>query len=361
MLLSFDDVLIKPKFSSIKSRKDVSLNQQFCDMELSLPVISSNMDTVTESKMAIAMFESGGIGALHRFCSVDDNVKMFLEVQTENSKCIVSLGISEEDMFHRAPKLYEAGARYFMIDVAHGAMQSVVDFYCSLKKSYPDINTIVGNFADERSIGEFLVKVAAQSVNNPEYLKIGIGGGSMCLTRVVTGCGMPTLASLQDCKWICDYNGIGMIADGGIKNSGDIAKAIAAGAKFVMCGQLCAATEESAGEVIYKDHNGIIWDEEFIGLKTVNTTKFKQYRGSASLESYKVQNKIADHRTPEGDSMYLPYKGSIKNVLQNIEGGLRSSLTYVGSSNILEFQSNAELLQISNNSLLENKAHGKKE
>ncbi len=331
--ITFDDVLIKPKFSNITSRKDVSLSSTIGELILNLPVISANMDTVTNADVAIAMQKNNAIGALHRFSSIEKNIKAFNKVKSENSNAIISIGLGDYEL-KRAESLIEAGANILCIDVAHGAQMSVVNQYNNIASKHKNIGIIVGNFATGESIKQF----REYCVSEPMALKVGIGGGSACLTRVQTGCGIPQLSAVIDS--INHNPNSNIISDGGKKYPGDIAKALAVGAKAVMLGSMLAGVEEGPGEIV--------------------NSHYKQYRGSASQESYEFQGKVAKWRTFEGDSFLVPYKGSITEVLQNIEGGLRSSLTYVGAKNLEEFKKNAELVEISISTIKENSAHGKK-
>lgn len=348
MLLQFNDVLIEPKFSLIRSRAEVSLKQKFLGLELTTPIISSNMDTVTEEKMASTIGLYGGVGALHRFNDIERNVDMYetavsmmTNTNTQNQSetlnfPIVSVGVGLEE-FKRAITLAEVGAKRFLIDVAHGASIQTVEMYDKLRNHLPDNSyIIVGNFATAESVKEFLKY--AKSKRKPDAIKIGIGGGSACTTRVVTGCGSPTLASIIDCAKL----GISVIADGGHKNSGDIAKALAAGATVVMLGNLLSATEETPAQSFIE--NGKVC---------------KEYRGSASLRSYEAQKKTAKHRTPEGEHMVHELKGSVVQVLDELNAGLLSSLSYVGAFNLTDFRKNAKLVQVSTHGSNENKAHGK--
>lgn len=332
--LSFDDVLLIPQFSGVKSRKDVDLSQKIMGTKLSIPIISSNMDTITGSHMASAMYTYGGIGALHRFMSIEDNVKEYI---SGPSRTIVSIGLGKSEL-ERAEALFKVGAVNFLIDVAHGASMEVVKQTLALRDIIGYINNItVGNFATSRSIKDFVYHLGSNAVDN---WKVGIGGGSACLTRVVTGCGLPTFASVVDCA----STGLPIIADGGCKNSGDIAKALAAGASAVMLGGMLAGTDETPGDMIYDN----------------TVPQGKKYRGSASTESYESQGKIASHRSYEGDSFIVPYKGPVKNVIEQISGGLRSALSYVGASNLTEFRERAEFAEITGAGISENGAHGKK-
>lgn len=335
--VTFDDVLIKPKMSFIDSRRSVSLRSELLGTSLRLPIFSSNMDTVTGSEMCGAMHTGGGMGVLHRFCSINSNVEMW-----KRNGGAVSVGIGEKEL-ERAIALNQAGAKIIFIDVAHGASYGVAAQLKEIKK-YTDAFVVVGNFASADSIQEFL-KLTHVSMNvEPDAFKIGIGPGSACTTRIKTGIGMPQLSAIMECAKV---SSIPVIADGGMKTAGDIAKAFAAGAKAVMLGGMLAGTDETPGEVIHSsDVDG-------------NLIRFKSYRGSASKESYAVQNKNADWRTDEGEAFTVPYKGSVVSVLKDIEGGLRSSFTYVGAMNLEEFQANADFIKISSSTRHENGAHGK--
>lgn len=337
MKLSFDDTLIIPKFSFVRSRKDVDLSQDFLGIKVKSPLISSNMDTITESTMATSMREHGGIGALHRFMSIEKNVEEFKKSPRET---IVSIGIGEEEL-NRAKALKEAGANWFLIDVANGAAIHVVEQYNKLRALVGyESKIIVGNFATYASLLEFDMRCISPG---PDAYKIGIGTGSMCTTRIVTGCGLPSISSLVDCSKINKP----LIMDGGIRNSGDIAKALAAGATMVMVGSLLAGTMEAAAEMIYQEYDD------------GKAQPVKKYRGSASFGSYIDQQKYSDHRAPEGEETLVPYKGQVKEIVQKLNAGLCSALTYTNSSTIIEFVKNAELVEISSNSHIESGPHGK--
>jgi IMP dehydrogenase len=347
--LSFDDVLITPKFSKISSRKDVDISTKLCSQKM-LPIISSNMDTITSSEMTHAMFNypnlegPGARGCLHRFWSIEENLKAFKESATQTW---VSFGLGAVEL-ERAEALKHAGAITFVLDVAHGASSEVVkqvNNFRDLVGYLPSL--VVGNFATGKTIEDF--KEAAGEKHDVDAYKIGIGGGSACTTRVVTGCGLPTLASLLSCS----RANVNLIADGGMRTSGDIAKSLAVpNVKAVMLGGMLAGTEESSGLTTYKTEN-------FDGIITTKAI-CKEYRGSASKESYATQEKLADWRTAEGESFLVPYKGSVKEILQQIDAGLRSSFSYVGANNLKEYQQLAEFVQITNNGVKESGAHGRK-
>jgi IMP dehydrogenase len=223
---------------------------------------------------------------------------------------------------------------------------------------------IVGNFATAKSINDFMYHLGFEDV---DAFKVGIGGGSACLTRVVTGCGIPTFGSVQDCV----KAGYPIIADGGIRNSGDFAKALGAGAAAVMVGGMLAGCEESPGELFYQRPAGR--SVEYISAKEMTQASleptnylepgwpkpFKKYRGSASKESYGVQGKISEWRTPEGDSFLVPYKGPVAGVLQELESGLRSAMSYVGAENLTQFRNKVEFIRVTPSGAIESGSHGK--
>lgn len=350
---TFDDVLILPQFSTIKSRKDVNISTTLGSLKLALPIISSNMDTITESNMAIAMAKSGGIGMIHRFSDIPVSIEYFKQTAEQDCNCIMSVGMGEFEL-DRAKSLYVNGSRMLCIDVAHGAQIQVAEQYKRIKDSCPDAYIIIGNFGTYESILDFVGECGYTFISDFDKdgaIKVGIGPGSACTTRIKTGCGIPQLSAIMECS----KTGVPIIADGGMRTSGDIAKALAAGARAVMLGGMLAGTDETPGELIYtsmddaRRHEGI----DLIFQKTV----YKLYRGSASKESYKTQGK--DWSCAEGDSFTVPYKGPVSSILKDIEGGIRSAFTYVGASNLEEFQQKAKFIDISTNSVLESEAHGK--
>jgi len=348
--LTFDDVLICPKFSHVASRKDVDLSGFLWDAgKIKLPVISANMDTITGQSMAFEMAENGGIGCLHRFWSIEDNVKALIKSVHNTVYPMVSIGLGNREL-ERAEALYKAGAKIIVLDVAHGAQISVVEQVRQLQQLLKDnVWVIVGNFATAQSINDF-----KHHLGNDYAVawKVGVGPGSACITRIKTGIGIPQLSAIMDCSRNTTE---AIIADGGIRTPGDVAKALGAGASLVMLGGMLAGTYETPGETVQQDGKPC----NSVSFETI-TKVYKKYRGSASLDAYADQGKDTGWRTAEGESFLVPYKGPVKEVLKDIEGGLRSALSYVGAKDIEDFQEKVEFVKISSSTVKENGAHGKK-
>lgn len=340
--LTFNDVNIVPAFSDIDSRSDVDLSS----LGMKLPVIAANMDTVTNWIMARTMLDSGAQACLHRFGTIEQTLQMFSNSYStklsDRSRPMVSIGLGDMEL-ERAQALFDAGAETFIIDVAHGAQQSVLNQARLLRQIINGNGTIVvGNFASGKSLEQF------KGNNLIEGVKVGIGPGAACTTRMKTGVGVPQFTAIQDVVEALKGTGIAIIGDGGLKTPGDIAKALGAGAHAVMVGSMLAGTTETPGEVIYPEGPG-------------PQCPVKIYRGSASLESYASQGKTGTYRTAEGESYTVPYKGSVVDILQDIEGGLRSAFTYVGARNLKEFHEKVEFVRVTHSGYVEGTPHGKKQ
>lgn len=468
--LTFDDVLLKPRFSKIKSRKEIRVNTFLTkDIKLNIPIISAGMDSVTESRMAITMARLGGIGVIHRFIPpevqarevikvkrsesfiidnpitispksslldakkmsqennisgilvVDENKKLLgiitkrdvayqpkkyenkpvhyfmtkklitaqpgiapekaktllnkhkiekLPLVDKNKKLCglitlsdiikkekfsqsstdkkgrllvaAAIGVKDEDSL-RAEMLVKAGVDTLVIDVAHGHSALAITMLKHLKRTFPKIPVIVGNVATADAVKD-LIKAGADGI------KIGIGPGSICTTRIITGVGVPQISAIFDCFKQAKSTNIPLIADGGIRSSGDLAKAIAAGASSVMIGSLLAGAEESPGLLITKDG-----------------TKYKITRGMASLNANLARRKINSEREvsqedietiiPEGVEAMVPYRGKTKDMIFNLVGGLRSTLSYLGANNIKAAWTKAKFIRITPSGLKESYPH----
>lgn len=308
--ITFDDVLLTPAYNHYESRRNVNIamTDRLGKLSLALPIITANMDTITEEEMAHYITSKGGIGALHRFISIDDNVTKFKQCP---AKTIVSIGCSEKE-FDRAQALRSAGAEYFCIDVAHAHARYVGNTLKKLRQLLPHACIIAGNVATYAG-ADFLSSCGA------DIIKVGIGGGSVCSTRIKTGFGVPMLSSIHECARVDRST----IADGGIRTPGDIVKALAFGADFVMLGGMFAGTRPTPGTVITKPDG----------------TKVKLYRGMASQEAQQdFMGVMHDWKTAEGVSLEVPYCENEDAIIADIIGGLRSGLTYGGADSITELQ-----------------------
>jgi IMP dehydrogenase len=316
--ITYDDMLIVPRFSDIMSRSEVDISNNMGDHSFSLPVIASPMDTVSEGEMAIVMADHGALAILHRYNSIDEQVRMAHEVigrLPPGGSVGAAIGVTEE-FLERADALVTAGVHILCIDVAHGHHVLVKNALTELRKRYGDsIYIIAGNVCTLEGIND----VADWGAN---AVRCNIGGGSICSTRLVTGHGLPGLQTIFDCART--DRDVKIIADGGIKTSGDIVKALAAGADFVMCGSLLAGTSQSPGSVI----------------STGNGYPVKEYRGMASKDAQlDWRNKSS---TPEGVATHISYKGSVVPILEQLAGGIKSGFSYSGARTLAQLQQCAE-------------------
>ena len=328
--LSYDDVLLVPQYSDIKSRKEINIGNSFNNAEFNLPIISAPMDTVTEAAMAIAMQEAGGLGIIHRYNSIARQCRLVHNAISAGAKDVGgAIGVSD-DCLNRALALHNAGAKVICVDVAHGHHSLVRRALENLKNIFDDtMHIMAGNVATLEAFND-LSDWGADSV------RIGIGGGSICSTRIQTGHGVPTLQSVIDCAQ-SDRDTL-LIADGGIRTSGDIVKALAAGADFVIVGSLLAGTTETPGEVHY-----------------IRGEKYKAYRGMASEEAQKDWRGSAS--SLEGISTHVPYRGPSTAILSRLERGIRSGFSYTGAKNITELHSKATFVKQTQAGQLESSTH----
>ena len=295
------------------------------------------MDTVTEAHMALAMFAHGGLGIVHRYNTIEEQCKIIRDVaqkfeDTGNSNInniAAAIGTSS-DFKQRAISLYNCGARIICIDVAHGHHKLVEASIKSLKDSLGSAVTIIaGNVATPEAFRDL-------SNWGSDAVRIGIGGGSICSTRIQTGHGVPTLQSVLDCRDAADA---AIIADGGIKSAGDIVKSLAAGADMVMLGSMLAGTEESPGDVFESNDN----------------KRYKVYRGMASPEAQIAWRGLA--RSLEGISTTIPYKGEVEHILSKLDRNIKSGLSYTGARNLKEFRAKAKFIRQTSSGLSESRTH----
>ena len=339
--LTFDDVLLVPQYSSVlPPETNISLNLTK-KIFLKVPFLSSAMDTVTESKMAIAMALAGGIGVIHRNLSIKDQVKEITKVK--NRKLIVgaAVGTNKEDL-ERAKALINNGCDMIVVDTAHGHSAKVLNTLTKLKKIEKNISLCVGNIAT----GEAAKRLYESGA---DIIKVGIGPGSICTTRMVAGIGVPQISAILEVKQALKNKKIKIISDGGIKFSGDIAKALAAGADAIMMGSIFAGTDESPGKKF-----------------KVKGKIYKQYRGmgsigamsSGSANRYFQKNfKDKSKFVPEGVEGRVEYKGSISKIIYQLQGGLRSSMGYIGAKNLGQISKNAKFIKITKAGFYESMVH----
>ncbi|QUC64428.1 IMP dehydrogenase [Nitrosopumilus sp. K4] len=466
--LTFDDVLLVPKYSDITSRSQTDLKTQLSrNISINIPFVSANMDTVTESAMAVAMARAGGIGIIHRFLTIQEQANEVLKVKRSGSVMIENpYSISEDktvqdaidyaedkevsgllvvnsdsklvgivtdrdllfesnsrlslkevmtkdvvtakpgislddaksllhkhrieklpivdesgivkglitskditniedypiaskdtkgrplvgaavgvkgDFLERSESLLEAGADVLVVDIAHGHSENAIATVKNIKKAFPDCELIAGNIATAHG-AEDLIKAGVDAV------KVGVGSGSICITRVITGSGVPQLTAVMDCAKIGRDHGIPIISDGGTRTSGDATKALAAGASSVMVGSMLGGTDESPGTVLTK-----------------NGKRFKVYRGMASLAasigrksketgSISLDDDLNDY-VAEGVEAMVPYKGTVTDILKQLTGGVRSGLSYCGAHTISQMQQNAEFIKMSRAGFAESQPH----
>jgi len=467
--LTFDDVLLVPKFSDISSRSQTDLSTKLSrNISLNIPLISANMDTVTEAPMAVVMAREGGIGIIHRFLTIEEEVNQVLKVKrsgsviienpytiqpeqtiknafnlmdekgvsglvvtnvdstlagilterdvlfesSNSSKLVMELmtkdvitahvGIDMEqaklvlknnrieklplvdennhvkglitsqdiadlekypdaskdkkgrplvgaavgvkgDFMERTEALIEAGTDVLVVDIAHGHSENAINTVKNIKKAFPDCELIAGNVATSKGT-EDLIKAGVDAV------KVGVGSGSICITRVITGSGVPQLTAVMDCAKIGKKHDIPIISDGGTRTSGDATKALAAGASSIMVGSILGGTDESPGSTITK-----------------NSKRFKIYRGMASLGAsigrksketgtFDLTEDLNDY-VAEGVEAMVPYKGSVTDLIVQITGGIRSGLSYCGAHNIKQMHENAEFIKMSGAGFAESQPH----
>jgi len=465
--LTFDDVLLVPKYSDITSRSQTNLSTKLSrNISINIPFVSANMDTVTESSMAVAMARAGGIGIIHRFLTIEEQANEVLKVKRSGSVMIenpysISLeksikdaldyaedkeisgllvvdsnsklvGIVTErdllfansngsisdimtkdvvtakpgvtldeakqilhqhrieklpivddsgiikglitskditnnadfpnaskdkkgsplvgaavgvkgDFLERTESLLEAGTDVLVVDIAHGHSENAISAIKNIKKAFPDCELIAGNIATAQGT-EDLIKAGVDAV------KVGVGSGSICITRVITGSGVPQLTAVMDCAKIGNDYGIPIISDGGTRTSGDATKALASGASSVMVGSMLGGTDESPGTVLTK-----------------NGKRFKVYRGMASLAasigrksketgSFSFDDDLNDY-VAEGVEAMVPYKGTVVDILKQLSGGVRSGLSYCGAHSIIQMQENAEFIKMSRAGFAESQPH----
>lgn len=331
---TFDDVLIRPSASAMEP-SEASLKTTVAGIPLDLPFLSAAMDRVTEAPLAIELGRLGGLGVIHRNCSVEEQVKMVKEVKKAGVRVAAACG-----PFHaeRAKALDAALCDAIVIDCAHGHNLNVLASAKKIKKGLKHAKMIYGNIAT----GEAAKAACAFA----DAVKVGVGPGSICTTRLISGVGVPQLSAVIDVASVANKKKVAVIADGGMRNSGDIAKALAAGASAVMCGNLFAGTDEAPGKIVTK-----------------NGRKLKEYRGMGSqsvIKSASGSERYFTHgrkAVPEGVEALVPCKGPLREIVASLASGLQVGMGYVGARTFKEFQKNVQFIRITHASIAEGKPH----
>ncbi|MBU1143006.1 MAG: IMP dehydrogenase [Firmicutes bacterium] len=353
---TFDDLLLVPAYSKV-----VPIDVKLCTnltkkIKLSIPVLSAAMDTVTEDFMAITLAKLGGMGIIHKNLTIEEQRDMIKKVkQAEIEKeysdpCVDSdgklrvgaaVGVGK-DTYDRVNALYEAGVDIIAVDSAHGHSKGVIDTVKQIHTFFPNLDIIGGNVVTAQAAIDLIYAGASA-------IKVGVGPGSICTTRVVSGVGVPQLTAVNDVYQVCKQYEIGIIADGGIKLSGDIPKALAAGADCVMLGGLLAGTKETPGDAYELDGKMV---KSYVGMGSLTAMK----KGSSD-RYFQGGVKELKKLVPEGIEATVPYKGSIVDVIYQMMGGVRSGMGYCGCETITEMKEKAQFVKISNAGLKESHPH----
>lgn len=354
---TFDDVLLVPAYSTVVPA-EVKLETQLTkNIKLNIPVTSAAMDTVTEDEMAIALASLGGLGFIHKNMSIEKQSEMVKKVKEteitdeyQDSAAVDSkgrllvgaaVGVADNTM-ERVRELVKAGVDIITVDSAHGHSKGVIDYVRKVRDEFADLDIVGGNVVTAQAAIDLVYAGAS-------VIKVGVGPGSICTTRVVAGVGVPQLTAINDVYEVIKTYNIGVIADGGIKLSGDIVKALAAGGDVVMLGGLLAGTKETPGEIVETNGKQV---KTYVGMGSLSAMK----RGSSD-RYFQGGEKELKKLVPEGIEATVPYKGEMRQVIHQMMGGLRSGMGYVGCENIRELKTDAKFVKISNAGLQESHPH----
>ena len=339
--LTFDDVTLVPQYSSVLPNQTNTKTELNKNLKLNIPLLSSAMDTVTESKMAMAIARSGGLGIIHKNLNPKNQALEVRKVKKKNMIVGAAVGTSEEDM-DRVYKLLESKVDLIVVDTAHGHTKKVLTIIKKIKQISKNSIVCAGNIATGKA-AKFLADSGA------DIVKVGIGPGSICTTRLVTGIGVPQLSAVLDVKKALKNYKTKIISDGGIKFSGDIAKALAAGANAVMVGSLFAGTTESPGKIF--KHKGKLY-KNFRGMGSAGAMS----AGSAD-RYFQKKNKNISKYVAEGVEGIVQFKGPVNKIIYQLIGGLKSSMGYMGSKTIEDLQKKSEFVKITKAGFYESMVH----
>ena len=340
--LTFDDVTLAPKYSEILP-SDVDTSTKLSDnLKLKIPLISSAMDTVTESRMAIAIAKAGGIGVIHRNLTIKKQIDEIRKVKKRGLLVGAAVGAGPQEIL-RAKKILKEGLNLIVVDTAHGHTKKVSEIVKMIKKiKNKKISLCAGNIATPEA-AKFLLKLGV------DIIKVGIGPGSICTTRLIAGIGVPQLSAIISVRNGIKNKKVKIIADGGIKYSGDLAKAFAAGADAVMIGSLFAGSDEAPGKIIKR--GGKLF-KSFRGMGSVGAMN----KGSAD-RYFQLKQKDTSKYVPEGVEGYAKYKGNVSDIIYKLIGGLRSSMGYLGSKQIKYLREKPKFIKITKAGFYESMVH----
>ncbi len=340
--LTFDDVTLAPKYSNILP-SDVDTSIKLTDtLKLKIPLLSSAMDTVTESKMAIAIAKAGGLGIIHRNLDFKKQVLEIKKVKKQNLLVGAAIGAGPNE-FKRAELILKENLDMVVVDTAHGHTKKVAEIIKFIKRVKNKKTALcAGNIATPDA-AKFLIKLGV------DIIKVGIGPGSICTTRLVAGIGVPQLSAILNVKNGIKKNKVKIISDGGVKYSGDLAKAFAAGADAVMIGSLLAGTDEAPGKLIKR--NGKLF-KSFRGMGSVGAMN----KGSSDRYFQSKQKDISKY-VPEGVEGLAKYKGKVDRIIYKLVGGLRSSMGYLGSKQIKDLRNKPQFVKITKAGFYESMVH----
>ena len=356
--LTFDDVLLEPRKTAV-NRRDASVETRLTKQaRLAIPLLSAASDTVSDARFAIALGKLGGMAVLHRNCSLAEQVAMVKEVKAAGLPVGAAVGPKDVE---RAVALAKAGASFIFMDCAHAHAPGIIAAAREMKRKIGKAQLVAGNVATKEAARDFLFADA---------LKVGIGPGSICTTRVVSGVGVPQLTAIMDVASVARRRGIPLIADGGIRTSGDIVKALAAGAESVMLGQLFAGADEAPGELItidgvkHKQYRGM-------GSKEALDRRYAEDRYAAGNDQLPISNpsstaelttghgnqKGDTYKVAEGVSGKVQYKGSVAGIVEELVGGITAGMGYIGAATIADIPKQARFIQITSAGLTESHPH----
>lgn len=359
--LSFDDVLLLPDYTDFE-RQDINLETFLTKkIKLKIPFVSAPMDTVTESGMAIALGKLGGVGVIHRNLTTNDQAGEVIKVKKQNLVVGAAIGVSS-DYDERLKVLINCQTDFIVIDSAHGYTQKIITAISKIKNKYPQLEVLAGNVATyEGALA--LIKAGVDAI------RVGMGPGAICTTRIISGMGVPQITAILETNRAATKYNIPLIADGGIRYSGDMLKALAAGASTVMMGSYFASAAESPGKIVQLDKDHVPRRFQDILKINISSYQFKQYRGMGSVAAMKKGAEIKSGEefhgknykdkvlVAEGVEGLVPLKGKVKDLLDQAIGGIKSGMYYVGTKSIEELHKKARFMTITQASLIESHPH----